>query len=176
MRLKFFSCVEDGQAPELPIVKTKHSACADVKARFHRGIVLVFDSWNEARHIPIDGQGNFTLHPGERACIPTGWKIMIEHGYQIKLVPRSGMALKKGITLINSPGTIDSDYTDELMIIMHNTSSVSYVIEEGDSIAQMEVLKNRMPIVIMSLCEDIEKLERHKKTSDRIGGFGSTGK
>lgn len=178
--LKFYDMVGEADTSFLPEVKTEQSACADVKARFHAAGVTFFDDMNVKRtgnvYFDSDDRRIFTLHPYERACIPTGWRVIIPHGYQMKLVPRSGLALKFGITLINTPGTIDSDYTDELMVILHNTSRQPYVITEGDSIAQMEIVPNNMPNVEFSVIADILEVRAHKSTSNREGGFGSTGK
>lgn len=179
MRLEFFDCTGDKENPAiLPEVKTKQSACADVRARFHHNDILTFDNQNVGTTLPsttLEGEKKFTLWPGDRACIPTGWKMIIPHGYQVKIVPRSGMALKFGITVINSPGTIDSDYVKELMIILHNTSSVPYIIDDGDRIAQLEVMKNSMEDLSFHLELNPKALEYHEKSSNRRGGFGHTG-
>jgi dUTP pyrophosphatase len=178
--LNFFDCCNDDVIPELPEVKTWFSACADVKARFHNPTVLIYTATNRRDHRMVVRQAElpdyFILYSGERACIPTGWIVLIPHGKQMKMVPRSGMALKTGITLINTPGTIDSDYTDELMLILHNTSDVQYRISEGDSIAQMEITDNNMPATKFHIRKNTNLIEAHKNTSNRDGGFGSTGK
>jgi len=178
--LKFYDMTGEANTSFLPEVKTAQSACADVKARFHSAGVTFFDDMNVKRtgnvYFNSDDRRFFTLYPRERACIPTGWRVIIPHGYQMKLVPRSGLALKFGITLINTPGTIDSDYTDELMVILYNTSRQPYVITEGDSIAQMEIVPNNMSNVEFYVIADILEVRAHKSTSNREGGFGSTGK
>ena len=178
--LSFYDCSEDLLESKLPEVKTLQSACADVKVRLHTSTVRSYTRSNMKNEIPVvlnpmKDRLEFTIMPGERVLAPTGWKLIIPHGYQVKIVPRSGLALKYGITLINTPGTIDSDYTDELMIILHNTSDVPYTIYEGDSIAQLEMMKNSMDHVLMTQIKDPSLLEEHKRTSNRNGGFGHTG-
>lgn len=178
--INFFDCCLDEVEPKLPEVKTDESACADLMARFHGDKVVTYNEANLKNMIPLslneDGTRYYMLYPGDRACIPTGWRVKIPHGCQIKLLPRSGMALKHGITLLNTPGTIDSDYTDELMVILYNASSIPYRIDEGDSVCQLEVVPNSMREVHFKVNENIKELEEHKNTSNRVGGFGSTGK
>lgn len=180
INIDFFDCTEDGIKSELPKLETYYSACADVRARFHSSTVLTFNRLNECTRATVHRQkllsDYFILYPGERACVPTGWRMKIPHGYQIKLVPRSGLALKKGITLINTPGTIDSDYTDELKVILLNTSDVQYKISDGDRICQMEIMPNLMLGVNLVMLDDSSLLDVHKSSSNRTGGMGSTGK
>jgi dUTP pyrophosphatase len=185
--IKLFDCTEDKIAPVMPEAKTLYSACVDIQARFHTDSVLVYHSGNQKLSVdlkpysemtgePVDRTKSLWLHPGDRACVPTGYKMIIPHGYQIKLVPRSGMALKYGITLLNTPGTIDSDYTDELKVILYNASDEPYLVKEGDSIAQMELVVNNMQSVLFELTKDENELILHKQSSNREGGFGSTGR
>ena len=108
------------------------------------------------------------LQPGERALIPTGIRIAIPVGYEAQIRPRSGLALKHGITLPNSPGTIDADYRGEIQVIMQNLGNAPFVIEPGDRIAQMVIA----PVSQVSWVES-DALEETERGS---GGFGSTGK
>ena len=108
------------------------------------------------------------LQPGERALVPTGMRIALPVGYEAQVRPRSGLALKHGITLPNSPGTIDADYRGEIQVIMQNLGSAPFVIEPGDRIAQMVVA----PVSQVSWIE-ADALEETERGS---GGFGSTGK
>lgn len=172
IKIKLVKC-EGAEDVEMPIVKTQESACADLKANFYKKEITYFDSWNECRTVKVSNQ--FILHPGDRAMIPTGWRFLIPHGSQVKIVPRSGMSLKHGITLINTPGTIDSDYTDEVMVLLHNVSDMPYVVKNGDSIAQMELRENTMKKVFFKITNERD-IEKHKETSDREGGFGHTGR
>lgn len=109
-----------------------------------------------------------TLHPMERKMIPTGLFFEIPHGYEVQVRPRSGMALNHGITCLNSPGTVDSDYRGEIKIILINLSSEAHIINNGDRIAQMIVAK-----VEKALLTQVDQLE---STTRGEGGFGHTGK
>jgi len=105
--------------------------------------------------------------PGERKLIKTGIRIMIPIGYEAQIRPRSGMVLKHGITVLNSPGTIDSDYRGEIMVILYNASDKRYFVNTGDKVAQMILAKYER------ICfREVESLE---ETRRGIGGFGSTG-
>ncbi|MEG2893655.1 MAG: dUTP diphosphatase [Clostridium sp.] len=104
---------------------------------------------------------------GEIKLIPTGIAIAIENGYEAQIRPRSGLALKYGIGLVNSPGTIDSDYRGEINLIMINFGSSDFVIKRGDRIAQMVINKIKTP--------DIVEVEELDDTERATGGFGSTG-
>jgi dUTP pyrophosphatase len=108
------------------------------------------------------------LQPGERGLVPTGIRIALPVGYEAQIRPRSGLALKHGITLPNSPGTIDADYRGEIQVIMLNTGNEPFVIEPGDRIAQMVVA----PVSQVDWAES-DSLE---ETGRGSGGFGSTGK
>ena len=109
-----------------------------------------------------------TLQPLERTLIPTGLFVEIPNGYEIQIRPRSGLAIKQGITCLNSPGTIDSDYRGEIMIILINLSSEEQVINEGDRIAQMIIQKTERA--------EFEQVEFLNETERAAGGFGHTGK
>ena len=105
--------------------------------------------------------------PGERKIISTGIAIALPEGYEAQIRPRSGLAIKSGITLINSPGTIDMDYRGEIKIIMINHGKKPFVVKRGDRIAQM---------VIQRICRVTWDLENGlDKTSRGDGGFGHTG-
>ena len=109
-----------------------------------------------------------TLQPLERALIPTGLFIALEEGYEAQIRPRSGLAIKQGITCLNTPGTIDADYRGEIKIILINLSNEIQSVNNGDRIAQMVIQK--VEKIDWSLAAELEQTER----SD--GGFGSTGK
>lgn len=108
-----------------------------------------------------------TLQPMERALIPTGLFMELPVGFEAQVRPRSGLALKKGITCLNSPGTIDADYRGEVGVILANLSKDVFVIENGERIAQMVVAKHER-------AEWIE-VEQLSTTERGAGGFGSTG-
>jgi dUTP pyrophosphatase len=108
-----------------------------------------------------------TLVPGARILVPTGLYISLPRGYEAQIRPRSGLALKKGITVLNTPGTIDADYRGEIGIIMINLSQEDFVINDGERIAQMVVARHET--VEWELCGSLDETERGE------GGFGHTG-
>ncbi|TNE51975.1 MAG: dUTP diphosphatase [Bacteroidetes bacterium] len=109
-----------------------------------------------------------TLGPLERALIPTGLYIELPHGYEAQIRARSGLAAKRGLTMLNSPGTIDSDYRGEIKCIVVNLSNESQTIEPGERIAQMIIARYEQII-----WQEVDSLEETERSS---GGFGSTGK
>lgn len=132
----------------LPAYETAGAAGADMRANFpdHRSV---------------------TLDPGARALVPTGLRMAIPAGYEVQVRPRSGLALKHGITLLNTPGTIDSDYRGPVGVIMINLGTAPFVITHGMRIAQMVVAR-----VAQAAFEQVETLD---DTARGAGGFGSTG-
>ncbi|MBR9833560.1 dUTP diphosphatase [Acidiluteibacter ferrifornacis] len=108
-----------------------------------------------------------TLKPLERTLVPTGLFMEIPVGYEAQVRPRSGLALKKGITVLNSPGTIDADYRGELRVILINLSNEAFVIEDGERIAQMVIAAHEQADWV-----EVDSLE---ETARGAGGFGSTG-
>ena len=111
---------------------------------------------------------SITLLPMERRLIPTGLFIALPEGYEAQMRPRSGLALKQGITLLNTPGTIDADYRGEIGVILINLSDTAFVINDGDRICQMVVAP--FTRAEWELCETLDKTTRGE------GGFGHTGK
>jgi dUTP pyrophosphatase len=112
-------------------------------------------------------QDPVSVQPGERALIPTGLTIALPPGYELQIRPRSGLALRYGITLPNAPGTIDEDYRGEIAVIVLNTGTETFVVERGARIAQAVLA----PVSRAEWCE-VESLEA---TTRNAGGFGSTG-
>ena len=112
-------------------------------------------------------ENNVIIFPGEKALVPTGISIAIPIGYEVQIRPRSGLAVKKNITVLNTPGTIDADYRGEIKVILINLGKEKFIIENGDRIAQMVVC----PVVQADL-EEVKELSVTKRGSD---GFGSTG-
>ncbi len=107
------------------------------------------------------------LQPLSRALIPTGIRIALPPGYEAQVRPRSGLALRYGITCLNAPGTIDSDYRGEIKVLLINLGDSSFTVENGDRIAQLVVA----PVARAHFCVS----ERLDETSRGAGGFGSTG-
>ena len=108
-----------------------------------------------------------TLGPGERALIPTGIALEIPEGFEAQVRPRSGLAHKHGVTVLNSPGTIDADYRGEIKVLLINLGNESVIIRRSDRIAQLVV----SPILVVTL----ERAESLATTGRGSGGFGSTG-
>lgn len=138
--------LESDQKLELPSYETPGSAGMDLRA---------------ANREPVE------LLPGKRELIPTGFKIALPEGYEAQIRPRSGLAYKNGITMLNSPGTIDSDYRGEVKVLAINHGDKPFVIHYGDRIAQMVIA----PVTQVSI-EETGELPRTKRSG---GGFGSTG-
>lgn len=131
---------------ELPHYETRLSAGMDLKANLSESI---------------------TLKPLERTIIKTGLFIALPEGYEAQVRPRSGLAIKKGITVLNAPGTIDADYRGEIGIILINLSNEDFVINDGERVAQMVIAKYSQ-----AKWQEVDILE---ETSRGEGGFGSTG-
>ena len=108
-----------------------------------------------------------TLQPMERRIIPTGLYIALPEGYEAQVRPRSGLALKHGITVLNSPGTIDADYRGELGVLLINLSTEPFVIEAGERIAQMVIARHEQGEFV--IVDELDKTERGE------GGYGHTG-
>ena len=136
-----------GRAKDFPLPEYATPASAGVDLRA-----------SEARVIP----------PGGRALVPTGLRIALPEGYEAQVRPRSGLALKHGVTLPNSPGTIDADYRGEIGVILMNLGQEPFIVEPGDRIAQMVVAP--VARVAWSEAEALDATERGE------GGFGSTGR
>lgn len=110
---------------------------------------------------------SFILQPLERRLIPTGLYIALPEGYEAQVRPRSGLALKHGITVLNSPGTIDSDYRGELMVLLINLSQNPFTVNDGERIAQLVIARHEQ--AVLTAVEVLDKTERG------AGGYGHTG-
>lgn len=131
----------------LPFYSTVHSAGMDLRANLQDAVVL---------------------KPMERKLIPTGLFVELPEGYEAQVRPRSGLAINKGITVLNSPGTIDADYRGEIMVILINLSAEDFVIQNGERIAQMVIASHSKV--------EWEGVEELATTERGNGGFGHTGK
>ena len=109
-----------------------------------------------------------TLKPLQRALIPTGLYIQLPEGYEAQIRPRSGLAIKHGISLVNTPGTIDADYRGEIRVILVNLSSEDFIVNDGERICQMVIAQ-----YAQAQWESVDKLD---ETERGAGGFGHTGK
>lgn len=137
-----------GEGLDLPSYETAGAAGMDLRAA-------------------VAADAAITLQPGERALIPTGLVLEIPAGFEAQIRPRSGLAFKNGITCLNSPGTIDSDYRGEVKALLINHGTEPFVIERGMRIAQMVIA----PVTQVTVCEAGETTD----TTRGAGGFGSTG-
>lgn len=137
-----------GEGIDLPAYETRGAAGMDLRAAV-------------AENAPT------TLAPGKRALIPTGFIFEIPHGFEAQIRPRSGLAFKNGITCLNTPGTIDSDYRGEVKVLLINLGDEEFVIERGMRIAQMVIA----PVTQARVAEVSETSD----TARGAGGFGSTG-
>ena len=108
-----------------------------------------------------------TIVPGTRVLVPTGLFIALPEGYEAQVRPRSGLALKHGVTVLNSPGTIDADYRGEVCVILANLSDVPFVVNDGDRIAQMVIARYEQA--------ELVEVEELSATERGAGGFGHTG-
>ncbi|HKL08654.1 MAG TPA: dUTP diphosphatase [Bacteroidales bacterium] len=130
----------------LPGYSTDHSAGMDLRANLKESV---------------------SLHPLERKLIPTGLFIELPVGYEAQIRPRSGLALKKGLSVLNSPGTIDADYRGEIGVILINLSNETVTLENGERICQMVIAKHEQA--------ELNEVELLNETARGSGGFGSTG-
>lgn len=131
---------------QLPVYATSQSAGMDLRANISEPI---------------------TLHPMERRLIPTGLHIALPEGFEAQVRPRSGLALKHGITVLNTPGTVDADYRGEVMVLLINFSTDDFVINDGERIAQMIIAHHEQAELI--------KVEMLDETERGEGGYGHTG-
>ncbi|GAA5054163.1 dUTP diphosphatase [Erythrobacter westpacificensis] len=132
-----------------------------------QGLDLPAYATSGAAGMDVVSAEDVVLRPGARHAVATGFSVAIPEGYEIQVRPRSGLALKHGITVPNSPGTIDSDYRGELKIILANLSDDSFPIQRGDRIAQLVLAP-----VTLAEWEEVDDLDA---TARGEGGFGSTG-
>ena len=155
---------------QLPQYETPASAGMDIRADFSRvSVDNPIKVWGDCEIIFAGETHTKTLlrlDPGARALVPTGMFMAIPEGYEIQVRPRSGLALKKGLTVLNTPGTVDASYRNEIGVILINHGHETVWIEDGERIAQLVLTK-------------VEQIEWDSVTAlnstDRTGGFGSTG-
>jgi len=136
-----------GEGIDLPFYATTHAAGADLRAAIDADIIIA---------------------PGDHALIKTGFAMALPDNYEAQIRPRSGLALKHGITVLNSPGTIDADYRGEVGVILINHGSEPFTVQRGDRIAQM--------IIAPFVQADFQPVDSLSETERGSGGFGSSGK
>lgn len=150
-----------------PIKATDHAACFDVFANLSGpNHVKIFDLNNNVVELNTFNDP-ILIPPGRRALVPTGLKVCCDIGYCVKVYARSGLSVKKGLTLANCVGIVDADYRDELYVAVINNSNQLITIDQGDRIAQIMVEKLDDTVIIGGELPPIE--------SNRNGGFGHTG-
>lgn len=162
----------------VPEIATAGSACFDLKADIPTGTKVdmfgkvqfdpMFGSNQQPGGVVVSTENRILLQPGTRAKIPTGLVFDIPLNHSVRLHPRSGVALKKGITLINAEGVVDSDYVEEVCLAVTNLSNESVEIFNGDRLAQAELVEN-------TPCAIVTADSRPARKTERSGGFGSTG-
>ena len=145
MKIKVFNNSKN----ELPQYATPQSAGLDLRANIQQDIVL---------------------NPGQRTLVPTGLHIQLPVGYEAHIRPRSGLAIKHGITCLNSPGTIDADYRGNVGVILINHGTEPFVIKQGDRIAQMVIAKHET-----AEWESVESMDQLEDTERGSDGYGHTG-
>lgn len=143
--MKKINIVNNGHQ-QLPAYATPQSAGMDLRANLEQPV---------------------TLHPMERRLIPTGLHIALPEGYEAQVRPRSGLALKHGLTVLNSPGTIDADYRGEIGVVLVNLSSEDFVVNDGERIAQLVIARYEQAELIA-----VDQLD---ETERGAGGYGHTG-
>lgn len=145
MKIKVFNNSKN----ELPQYATPQSAGLDLRANIQQDIVL---------------------NPGQRTLVPTGLHIQLPVGYEAHIRPRSGLAIKHGITCLNSPGTIDADYRGDVGVILINHGTEPFVIKQGERIAQMVIAKHET-----AEWESVDSMEQLEDTERGSGSYGHTG-
>ena len=144
-----------------------------IEIKLHRlphgdGLPLPVYASEDAAGLDIAAAEELTLEPGARHAFATGFAIEIPRGYEVQVRPRSGLAIKHGITCLNTPGTIDSDYRGEIKVILINLGSESFPVRRGDRIAQI--------VPAPMLRAQFTEVESLAETTRGRGGFGSTGR
>lgn len=149
------------QSPSVPIVRLPHAQGLPLPA-YETAQAAGMDL---RAAVPDDAP--LTLKPGSRFAVPTGLAFALPPGFEAQVRPRSGLALKSGVTVLNTPGTVDADYRGEVKVILINLGEEDFTIRRGDRIAQLVVAP-----VVQSVWQEVESLD---ETARGAGGFGSTG-
>lgn len=151
---------------ELPNYATPQSAGCDIRAELSK---INQDFFVDTKIVKVE-EGiikSISILPGGRCLIPTGLKVAIPDGYEIQVRPRSGLALKKGITVLNTPGTIDADYRGEIGVILINHGKSDFIVEQGEKIAQLVI--NEVKQIGWKVVDSLSE-------TNREGGFGHSDK
>ena len=153
---------EGAKAPSLRIARLNSAAIAPRRMSALAAGLDLFACLGEGETL--------TLRAGERVLVPSGWAMAVPAGWEIQVRPRSGLAYRHGITIPNSPGTIDADYRGEVKVILHNAGRDDFQIAHGDRVAQLVVAP--VALVDAEVVDSVDALEASERGG---GGFGSTG-
>lgn len=168
--MKVYREKENAQIPEFA---TEGSACFDLRACLDmEEKVVAYNPHNKKMELPVKmtaGKPSVQLHSSFRVLVPTGLIFDIPKNHEMKIYIRSGLALKYGLTLANGVAVIDSDYCDPTYVMIHNTSDTPYIVQDGDRIAQAQLLRLREEYTLT------ERKSRPEVKTGRNGGLGSTG-
>lgn len=154
-----------------PTYGTANAACFDLSACIegNDGKITAFDCDNDKYKKSLTLNDELEIDTLERVLVPTGWIFDIPEGYSMRIHPRSGLSLKSGLMLGNCEGVVDEDYINESFVMLFNTSNTTITIKQGERIAQAELVKD--------VRAELSVTETHpEQKTDRVGGFGSTGK
>lgn len=166
MNLSFYKTQDSAH---IPAFETAGAACFDFKASIVPGAeVNYYSSFNIKESLFVGPSKSILIHPKCRYLVPTNLIMDIPEGFSVRIHPRSGLALKNGITLINCEGVIDSDYINPTFITLFNNSDTSFEVKDGDRIAQGELIRSEQYSIV-------EIKEAPAQKTNRAGGFGSTG-
>lgn len=170
MRIENVKVVNESKSLKLPAYATENSAGFDFMACFDCSEPIKIFDFASQKVVPYDDNAmkeGFRLHPGKRVIIPTGLRFELPEDLECQVRPRSGLAAKNGITVLNAPGTIDADYRGVVGVILYNAGDYPIIINHGDRIAQGVIA----PYVRVNFVEsDLSETERGE------GGFGHSGK
>lgn len=178
-----FSVVKLKENAQTPSLATDLSMAYDLRACLTDGDTLVSYTDNANRQNVIvksmpefEGKVGFYIEPNARVLIPTGLRFVIDENYGVAVVPRSGLSVKNGLTLINCTGIIDADYKDEVFITLTNTTRQRQFIAHGERLCQSFLVKRECTAKELPCITEEEANKQPTKPTQRRGGFGSTGK
>ena len=155
----------------LPIYGSRYSACFDLSASIKaHDLITIMSKGNAESLRRVSDNKDIPIYSGERCLIPTGLIFDLERDQSLRIHPRSGLSWKKGITIANCEGVIDSDYIKQTYIMLYNISNEPFMIEDGMRVAQGEIVLTHLPA-----CSFQVTYKEPKPKTNRTGGFGSTG-
>lgn len=156
----------------IPTLATKHAACYDAQSYLTPGTITAYNSHNQEYQAGVSEKGTVNIHPGSRYLIPLGWAVRLPTGMSMRLYSRSGLALKRGLVVVNGVGIVDSDYRHEVFAIITNIGNVWVPVSNGSRICQVEFVVNEE---FRETMREVSCTDEEWFDSERTGGFGSTG-